>query len=217
MIRLVKKFALYLLLLAAAGGIVLFGAYAYGAPNSTVGVAAFRLGYAVFPFTRSYLVFYSPLRRDVAAGYIPAEVDYFLSQRLAKTDSQYEFDAIVNFYCMQAGGRSGDGIFRTDSATRERVADSIVRQLDRDEYFLQSLVFLEEVRLGEFLGKDYVGPRSPNIDLSSREEWETWSQQVAPEVRGSLRKWSKLGITWEEKKAIDPLEGTPVRIYECCG
>lgn len=217
MIRLVRKFALYLLLLVAAGGAVLFGAYVYGAPDSTVGIAAFRLGYAVFPFTRSYLVFYSPLRRDVDAGYIPSEVDDFLSKRLAETDDQYEFDAIVNFYCMQAGGRSGGGILRTDNIIRERVADSIVRQLDRDEYFLQSLVLLEEIRLGEFLGKDYAGPRSPNVRLSSREEWENWSQQVAPEVRDSLRKWSKLEIPWKERKAIDPLDGTPVRIYECCG
>lgn len=216
--RIPKKIISYLIILIAAGGVCLFGAHIYFKPDSSASIAAFRLGYSVFPFKRSYLSFYSPLERDVNAGYIPQEIDAFLIQRLETTEDNNEFDAIVNFYCLQAGGREGDMIFRALDSTREKIAGSIIRQLDQDSTLLKQIVLLEEIRTGKSLGKGRALPRSTETKrFRSTEEWLSWSKQITPEVRANTLTWWNSDTTWEEKIATDPLEGTSIRVYACCG
>ena len=167
-----------------------------------------------------YLHFYSPLRRDVSAGSLPIEVDEFLCEKLEATQDKHEFDAIVHLYSLQAAGREGGCVYLTSDTTRERIAESLVSELDVEGFDLyQKIVLLEEIRLGKSLGKGRIAPsRLETQKPSGKDEWKVWMEGIAlPLAKSRYLDWWQSNLSWDDKKKIDPLEGTIVGVYECCG
>lgn len=213
--RLLKRIVLGLLLLVGTAAFFGLAVTIYADTRSELSIYVFRIGYKIYPDTKTYLHFYSPRRRDVSAGYIPPEVDTFLCGRAEATSNEDEFDAIVDFYSLQAGGREGDCIFRTSERVREKIASRLVAVAETDG----QLVLLEEMRRGKSLGKGHLGrgPTSPESGPLTPDEWEAWYKEALPFAWSKYTEWWKADTNWEEKKRIDPLAGMHVRVNECCG
>lgn len=194
--------------------------FIYRDTGNPISIALFKFGYSVTPSKHSYLHFYSPLRRDVSAGYLPVEVDEFLCGNLETTQSPDEFAAIVHLYSIQAGGREGSCVYLTSDVTREKIAGLLVDGLDVEGIDLyRKIVLLEEIRRGEGLGKGQIAPSSTETEKpSSKEQWKSWIEGTAlPIAKARYGEWWRSNLSWAEKKSINPLEGTRVGVYECCG
>lgn len=215
------------LLLKITGGLVFLAVFLvcaaiiYGIPDNPVNIALFRVAYEV-PFTRhSFLEFYSPRRRDVDNGNIPAEIDSFLCERLETSNDRDEIAAIIHLYGVQAGGREGESILQRTERTQEKIAAEIMGQLESGSatYLAGKIVLLDEIRIGKRPGKGALGgeaiPRYPESEPA--EGWVKWSDtNEAPIAVPHLRTWWNSGLSWQEKKKIDPFAGTNVRIGYCC-
>jgi hypothetical protein len=219
------------LFLTIAASIFLFlslafcGLFVYAFPEHPINIALFKLTYNLTPAKKSFLEFYSPARRDIANGKIPNEVDKFLCQRIEKADNE-EFSAIVNFYIFQAAGREGICIYAASDRTREKIIDQIVKQSEDNSLLYKKIVLLEQVRLGKSLGKGDIsikGMNQPRFltleeDKRWRKEYEKWfDEQLETTGKTKLQEWWNSDLSWEEKKKINPLEGTNIEVSECCG
>lgn len=214
-----KKIALALATIGLIGVIGLAGLFTYHHTDNPFLIKLFKVGYELAPSKHNYLHFYSPQRRDVGAGYLPQEVDQFLCKKIEATTDEHEFDAIVNLYVLQAGGREGGCIYLTSDSTREKIAASIVENFGEAVYDLYpQIVLLEEIRLGKSLGKGNIGASTLETRKpSSPAEWKAWTEGAMPIVRSKYLEWWTSGKTWDEKKKLNPLEGTIARVNECCG
>jgi len=209
-------FCIFILALVIGASGVLF----FGPRESAPSVLLFRLGYELAPSKYSYLDAYSPRRRDVWAGYLPLEVDSFLCGRLQATRDEEEFNAIVHLYYLQAGGREGSCVYITPGNVREKIATYLVDHLNDEGIDLyRELVLLEEVRRGKSLGKGSIGPSAlATRRPSGEDEWKKWMEEVAlPLAKDRYFSWGRSNRVWSDKREINPLEGTEVGIYECCG
>ena len=194
--------------------------FVYFEPGGTVSMALFKAGYSFTPSKYSYLHFYSPLRRDVSAGYLPPEVDEFLCWNLETTQDEDEFTAIVHLYSLQAGGREGSCVYLTSDATREKIAGYLVGDLDVEGIGLyRKIILLEEIRRGKSLGKGNIAPSSIETEKpSTPDEWKSWMEGKAlPIAKARYIDWWQSNLNWTDKKTINPLDGTRVGVYECCG
>jgi hypothetical protein len=201
------------------------GLFIYVFPEHPINVAIFKFTYKITPAKTSFLEFYSPKRRDVANSKIPNEVDKFLCHRIENAADE-EFSAIVNFYIIQAAGREGFCIYSTSEQTRVKIIDQIVKQLENDLRLYNKMILLEEIRLGKSLGKGDIsieGMNKPNfITLEEDEIWgkeyEKWfDEQLKTNGKTKIQEWWDSNLSWEEKKKINPLEGTNIKVSECCG
>lgn len=196
----------------------LFAAYLYGTPDHPISIAMFKAGYKLSPLRSSFLEFYSPQIRDVAAGYIPQEVDEFLCDRLENTTDEDELTAIINFYALQAGGRQGDRIQKLSETTRERIAGRIIKDLEANEELRGRLILLHEMRTGKSLEKGGLGPGPLETELPATTEQQQVSQRKAEAVaKEKFIEWWNSDLSWEEKKKINPLKGTIANMNYCCG
>lgn len=213
------KFAL--LTLGILGSLA-FGLFVdYHLPGNPVSVVFFKLVYTITPFKYSFLEYYSPLRRGVNNLEIPDDVNSFLCEKLEFSEDAGEIEAIVHFYGIQAGGRESGAILQRSEKTQEKIIGEIMRQLESGEgtYLAKKIVLLDEVRIGAMPGKGHLGienmPLYPGTEPA--EGWVKWSDtNKAPLALPYLRTWWNSGLSWEEKKKIDPFAGTRVRIGYCC-
>ena len=194
--------------------------FVYCDTRSPISIALFKAGYSLTPSKYYYLMFYSPARRDVSAGYLPPEGDDFLCERIEDPESDDEFAAIVNLYSIQAGGREGSCIYATSDDVREKIAQNLISHLDGepgDVY--RRIILLEEVRLGKSLGKGNIGPSSiSTAQPATPEEWKAWTEGTGlPIATKKYREWWRSDSNWNNKKTIDPLDGMEVRVNSCCG
>lgn len=208
-------------LLIAASIFLLFilafcGLFVYIAPDHPVNIALFKFAYNSTAAKKSLLEFYSPYRRDVNGRSLPGEVDEFLCQKIETTEDQEEFSAIVHLYAMQAGGREGNRIFKVSDPVRQKIAAEIIKQMDENPNLWGQLILLEEIRLGKSLGKGNIGNRAPPYP-SSKEDWDKWKEEFLPIGKQKYQEWWQSNSSWEEKKKINPLEGSAIRINSCCG
>jgi hypothetical protein len=202
-------------------GFLAFGLFIdYHVPENPVSVVMFKAVYTLTPFKYSFLEYYSPLRRDVYNGDIPPGVDTFLCERLEVSDDPGEIEAIVHLYGMQTGGREGSLIQERTEKTQEKIAAEIMRQLENGgTHLAKKIVLLDEIRIRKGPAKGGLGgdgiPRSPWFKTPG--EWVKWSDvNQAPIAVPYLKTWWNSGLTWEEKKKVDPFAGTNVRIGYCC-
>jgi len=193
------------------------GLYIFFDATHPVTLALFKTAYNVTPYKKSFLELYSPYRRDINARYLPPAVDEFLCRRIETTADDAEVSAIVNLYAIHAGGREGDRLFKVSEPVKEKIAAELVRQMDEDPNLWGQLILLEEIRLGKSLGKGYIDEKGAVPKPVSREEWNQWKEEKLPGVREKYKQWWNSGLSWEEKKKINPLEGAAIGIYDCCG
>src|SRR3982750_4712074 len=86
--------------------------FVYAFPNNPISNFAFMVGYFTSPDTKGYLQAYSPVRRDIGAGYLSPGADQFLCERAESNIGEQEVRAIADFYTLQAAGREGTCIYR---------------------------------------------------------------------------------------------------------
>jgi hypothetical protein len=211
--------------LKITGSIFLFLALAfcsyfiYFETRHPLNIALFKFTYNILPAKKLFLETYSPRNRDVDGGYIPPEVDEFLCQRVETTNETEEIAAIANFYALQAGGREGTCIFKVSDAKREKIAAEIIRRMDDDPDLWGQMILLEQIRLGESLGKASISSK-PSSELTrnieTRQDWEKWNAEHLPGGREKFRQWWNLNLSWEEKKKIDPLADAEIVVNSCC-
>lgn len=202
-------------------GVLTFGLFIdYTVPENPFSVALFKMVYIITPYKYGFLEYYSPMRRDVNNKSVPGAVADFLCKRLERSEDPAETEAIVHLYGMQAGGRGcncGDASLRT----QEKIVAEIMRQLESGTgtYMAKKIVLLDEIRIDSGPGKGSLLvegiPRFPAS--GSVEEWVKWSDANEAAVAiPYLKAWWNSGLSWEEKKKIDPFAGTQVRIGYCC-
>jgi len=218
---------LHMISTCLASGIVFlvllaFCAFIYGVPSHPISIFLFKVGYrsSALVGRHAYLQLYSPWNRDVNAGYLPKEVDEFLCGRLRTTDNASEFAAIVDLYSAQAHGRQGDCVYRSSEEVRQKVISHLIGEFDDNpKYIAGSLILIRESQFGMGLGKggfapSELEPAKPKTDS----EWLAWYQEKGiPIATAKYREWWNSGLTWDEKKSIDPLKGTVVQFHYCCG
>ncbi|MFN0280039.1 MAG: hypothetical protein ACKVRN_15800 [Pyrinomonadaceae bacterium] len=199
---------------------LVFLAHIYRYPGSSVSVFLFMRIYQLVDDKHGFLYAYSPARRD--GNYLPREVDDFLCEQAENTLDENELDAIVNLYILQAGGnRDGHCIFKTSDATRQKIAEIIVGNLDQEDdlkLVYKSIVLLEEVRRGKSLDKGYLNTSSSGLStLTTPEERRHWLDETGlPTAAEAYIKWWRSPNTWDQKKATDPLSGTAAQFTGCC-
>jgi hypothetical protein len=205
----------------SAALLLLFGAaYIYGIPGSPVSIFAFKLGYQLSWDRHAYLQVYSPVYRDVNAKSLPPEVDAYLCSRVDASEDPDEIVAIADLYVLQAGGREGNCIFLVRDSAKSATTDHLIQRLERDdELSYKIVILLEEIRLGESLGKGNLGMSSLETDVpATADEWQYWTERTGlPTAKQKFIEWWHLPGEWEEKTLIDPLAGTKVRVQYCCG
>ena len=192
-------------------GFVLF---IYEFPQSSASIAVTKLAYNLPLDKKFFLEFYSPRGRGVNAGNVPGEFAGFLCEKLEETTDESEISAIVNFYAIQPEALR----LKMSEPTKQKVMDQLIKSLGNNSNLQTKLILLEQVRSGKDLGKGTIRRKfSAKEDLSSREEWDNWWKKALPAAKEKFQIWWNLNLSWEEKKKINPLEGTEVSIEECCG
>jgi hypothetical protein len=194
--------------------------FLYFIPNNPVSDFAFKVGYFTSPDTQAYLQFYSPVRRDIGAGYLSPGVDSFLCGRAESNISEQEVRAIANFYTIQAVGREGNCIYRLSDPASERLVSALMRGLyENDSDSERRIILVEEIRSGEFLGKGKISTSALSTNHpGSTEEWRTWMETKAmPLAKERMKAWWESPSPWSQKRNVNPLEETELKVYACCG
>ena len=215
------------LFLVLAGSFLLFlflaccCLFLYASPQHPTSVALFKTVYNLAPDKKYMLELYSPQKRGVSAGYIPSEVDQFLCKRIEDTTDNKEVLAIANFYSLQTGGREGACIYKVSDPAKEKMAAQLANDLDENPTLsglYGKILLLEEIRQGTHFGKGGLSPNPPeNNKRFTAEEWNKWMEKALPRAREKYKEWMNLNLNWEEKKKINPLEETSIKVFFCCG
>jgi len=187
-------------------------------PDNKAGVVLFKTVYSLPLNKKAFLEFYSPVREN-STGYIPIKVNQFLIQKLEDTNDENEISAIVNFYALQASGHRLGYLFHISGQAKIKIIGQLIKELDDEETFGGKLMLLEELRTGKRLGKGSFTIEGINYPkFSTPREFRKWfSEQFAPTVKTKYQQWWNSTLSWEEKKKINPLEGTNIKVSECCG
>jgi hypothetical protein len=202
--------------IAALGLAWMLALYSVTEPDTKLGYGVFRIVYSS-PVSKGWLLRkFSQGLKDHNGGYIGEPVDKFLCSRLEKTDSDRELAAIVEFYILQAGGREGDNIGTLSDEAKEKVIGFILEHIESYEKGRAegALLIVEQLRRGVVLPKasfgksDYAGlGREDKFDY---ERW--WYETGLPETKAKYREWWNIDLAWQTKKAINPLEGSNIRV-----
>lgn len=196
----------------------LSGVFVYCAPDLIVSDIIVETAYKGSFDKKAVLEFYSPVNRQVGGGYMSPGVDEFLCRQIENTNDKSEIAAIVNFYTIQAGGREGRCIYNGSEQAKQKIIAQLIEDMNDDASFRSKMVLLEEVRRDKSLGKGLMGiGRRETDNPSTPDEWREWKDQMPQVARQKYRDWWNSGLSWEDKKKVDPLAGTNIRVYECCG
>jgi len=187
-------------------------------PDDEVSITLFKAVY-ILPFgKKTFLEFYSPVRED-ARGYVPIEINQFLIQRIETTNDENEMSAIVHFYAIQASGHRIGYIHHISDEFKPKLVNQLIKELNNKSNLGGKLMMLQEIRIGKSLGKGSFGIEGLNHpNFSTLEEYREWfDKQFAPIVKTKYQEWWNSNLSWEEKKKINPLQDTNIKISECCG
>ena len=183
-------------------GLLAWG-YAVAEPKSGIGYQLFRAEYALAPSKGFYLERYRSRLWMSDGGYVSPATRQFLVKRLER-GSPTEVAAIADFWVQQAQGREYGLADELSPAGRERLIASVMSQLSSYNAATQdqALFLVEEVRSKRDIGKGnfYV----TNYAQFVRARQGLSQRQV---VAQAYQAWWNLPLTWEQKRAIDPLKG----------
>jgi len=187
-------------------------------PDNEVGVVLFKFVYRL-PLNRKYfLEFYSPVRKN-SIGYVPVKVNQFLIQKLEDTNDDQEISAIVNFYALQASEHRLGYLINISEQAKIKIISQTIKELDEEENLGGKLMMLDEIRTGNRLGKGGYGIEGVSYPkFTSPEEYRKWFyEKSAPTVISKYQEWWNSNLSWGDKKKINPLEGTNIKVSQCCG
>lgn len=187
-------------------------------PDNENSVGLFKIAYNISFGKKTFFRFYSPVREN-ERGYIPKEVNQFLIQKIENTNDESELSALIDFYALQANGYRIGYLFHISEQAKIKVASQLVKELANEENLGGKLMMLEEIRTGKLLGKGSYSIEVVNQpEFSTVEEYGKWfDEQAAPIVKTKYQEWWNSNLSWEEKKKINPLEGTNIKVSHCCG
>lgn len=187
-------------------------------PDNEYSIELFKIVYKLPVGRKSFLEFYSPARENVR-GYVPVEVNQFLIQKLEVTKNENEFSAIVNFYALQASDHRLGYLLQISEQAKIKVIKQIIKDLDDEATFVGKIMMLEELRIGKSLGKGgYFIEKTNYPQFATWKEHQKWFYgQSASVVIPKYKEWWNSNLSWEEKRKINPLQETNVRVSECCG
>lgn len=186
-----------------AVGIFLAVADSIISPETVLGLARFKILYALTPSTVAALKNYDANLQAFNGSYIPLNADAFLCKRLSESASLKEKNAIVDFYIRKAGGREGQTIFRMPDDDKKRITTLLFQRLDAydSSRAAQTLILIESMRQGESLGKAHLFAQK---DYANYEIW--LKQSGVPQAKAKYRRWWNSPLSWSQKKHIDPLK-----------
>ncbi|MGC3992454.1 MAG: hypothetical protein QM796_22690 [Chthoniobacteraceae bacterium] len=190
--------------------VVATGFFLYQEPQVGPARAIFYLRYRFTDNVERLLTSYSDQLDQTNAGYIPMEVDTFLCARLGSTDSAKEFGALVHFYILQSGSRTGEQLGRVSDALKERVIGVVISKLKS----LPPIDRLRAVELIEYLrldGKVYKPQLSGTARGNEPGRLEPMSETI-DDASTLFTNWWQSPIPWSKKKQISPLEGSGLSI-----
>ena len=219
----IKLILLSVILLFLLTGLTSGGLLLRYLPDNKAGVILFKAVYSL-PFGRkTFLEFYSPVRKN-GVGYVPVEVTQFLIKRLEKTDEENEIAAIAHFYAIQSKKREYDIFRNVSERVKPLIIEQLIKELDDDSSNLSDkIMLLETTRTGKRIGKGAIGVNGVDTPTLSKpintEEGEKLFNEWldAAGIKQKYQQWWNSSLSWEEKKKINPLEGTGIKVSECCG
>jgi len=203
--------------------LILFGLFVYNVPDTPVSLAMFETSYKIFPFKKSFLEFYSPADRNFGVNTRTNAVDnVFLLQRLETTNDESEIGAIAHYYALQSKKREYDIFRNVSERVKPLIIDQLIKELNDDSSNLSDkIMLLETTRTGKRIGKGAIGMTGgdsiPNSLTMDEKEKIFNNQLAATGVKQKYQQWWNSNLSWEEKKKINPLEGTGIKVSECCG
>lgn len=214
-IKLILLFSISLLLLSFLTSGCLLLRYL---PDNEISITLFKAVYNL-PFgKKTFLEFYSPGREDVR-GKVPVEINQFLIQKIETTNDENEISAIVHFYALQANAHRIGYIYHISEEAKMKVTNQLIKELNDESNLGGKLMMLEEIRTGKRLGKGSFGIEGLNHpNFSTLEEHREWfDKQSARIVKTKYQEWWTSNLSWEEKKKINPLQDTNIKVSQCCG
>ncbi len=203
----------------------LLGAIAFYLPDTPIGLAVFETSYEAFPFKKAFLDFYSPANRNYGVNARSNyQVNEFLIQRIETTNNESEIAAIAHYYALQSKKREFDIFQNVSDRVKPIIINQLIKEFDGSSNLGGKIMLLEVTRTGKRLGKGAIGiegeNRAPNFSSSlTIDEVEKLLDEklVKTNVIQKYQEWWNLNLSWEEKKKINPLEGTSIKVSECCG
>ncbi len=78
----------------------------------------------------------------------------------------------------------------------------------------RALLIVDWLRRDKILCKAYISPREVSREFDE-DKW--WLESGLTEVKSKYRSWWNMNLDWQEKKQVDPLAQTNIRIKENCG
>jgi hypothetical protein len=178
------------------------------APDSPAAVACFDLAYVLAPNKNIYLTEYDEQILERRGGYLPDQIDDDLCERL-KTAKGAEYDAIVDFFALKAGGRDSRDLFALSDVGTEQIIANLMKRLDTfsPDKADHSLIFIETLRQGKRLGKANI------FSFNRSYSWpNNWEEHGLPEAKRLFRKWWNNSGSWQQKRKRDPLAGSVICI-----
>jgi len=187
-------------------------------PDNEISITLFKTVYSLPIGKKSFLEFCSPVRKN-ESGHLPKEINQFLISKIETTNNENEISAIVNFYALQASGHRIGYIYNISEEAKIKVINQLIKEFDNESNLGGKLMMLEEIRVGKGLGKGSFSIEGTNKPkFSTLEEYKQWfDEQSAPIIKIKYQEWWNSNLSWEEKKKINPLQDTNIKISECCG
>jgi hypothetical protein len=199
-----KKLALGALLTGAIGG----GAFLFGIvePQPVIASAVFRVGYSVSN-DRSWLMhFYTWAMQEYNNGFLPKEIDDFLSTKLESCESSIECQTIIDFQIRQKPSQVSNSFIQAPDKIKKGIIGNIDRRLDKfsTKETINALLLIEAMRTGQ------------NLQKSTFTKIWTKDRVVKPEAlavaKDAFRQWWAKDTAWPGNKQQDPLQGTGIEI-----
>ncbi len=221
----IKNIALIVTSLIFASLLILFGLFVYYLPDTPISFAVFKTSYSLFPFKKSFLEFYSPADRNFGFN-TRTDVDdnKFLLQRIETTNDESEIAAIAHYYVLQAKTRNYDIFINVSDKVKPLIINQLIKELDNENSGLgDKIMLLETTRTNKRIGKGSIwitGDNQSNYpqSLTMDERLSLLNQNLTVTgVKQKYQEWWNSNLSWKEKKKINPLEGTGIKVSSCCG
>lgn len=203
----------------------LLGAIAFYLPDTPIGLAVFETSYKAFPFKKAFLDFYSPADRNYGVNTRSnPQVDEFLIQRIEASDDKNEVEAIAHYFTLQSKERNYGIFINVSDRVKPTIINHLIKELDNDNSNLSDkIMLLETTRTGKRIGKGAIEIENKNMpdfpkSWTMEQRKKLFDESLAATgVKQKYQDWWNLNLSWEEKRKINPLEGTNIKVSQCCG
>lgn len=157
---------------------------------------------------------YSNFLDNHNGGYMGETIDTFLCSRLESNTSDSEMAAILEFYSLRAGGREGYQISQISDSSKQRAIPLLLQRGDsyNERQALGALLIVENMRRGETLDKGGFGPAINEWERTDFNFDKWWSKRGLPETKLKYKQWWNTNLEWNQKRLIDPLSNSNVRV-----